>query len=125
MKSKMHNRPRVHVVDDEHLIANTLAKILNMNGYAASAFYDAETALEVAKTNCPDIFICDVMLVGMNGVDAAIRIKELCPTTRVILFSGQAEASDLLTNAQRCGHSFEILAKPLRPEALLRRLKLN
>ena len=37
---------RIFVVDDEHCIADTLAVILRKSGYEASAFYDAQSALE-------------------------------------------------------------------------------
>ena len=115
-------RRRVFVVDDEHIIAETLAEILNLNGYHATAFYCAEDALEGLHSGCPEIFITDVMLLGMNGVEAAVQLRRKCPGTRTLLFSGQAEASEVLRKAQESGYNFEILAKPIRPEALLRRL---
>jgi CheY-like chemotaxis protein len=59
---------------------------------------------------------------GVTGIDAAIRISEMVPHCRVILFSGQAATADLLERAKASGHRFELLIKPVHPRALLERL---
>jgi DNA-binding NtrC family response regulator len=52
-------------------------------------------------------------------VETAKEIMDLVPTCRIILFSGQAASTDLVSKAQSEGYSFEILAKPVNPEILL------
>jgi hypothetical protein len=47
------------------------------------------------------------------------------PNCRIILFSGQAATSDLLAKAQAEGYSFEVLAKPINPEILVEKLKVQ
>ncbi|MGC1421969.1 MAG: response regulator [Terracidiphilus sp.] len=113
---------RVLVLDDEQVIANTLALILNRSGFEASAEYTAEAAIQNACEHSPDILISDVILDGATGIDAAIRISEIAPHCRVILFSGQAVTADLLEHAQASGHRFELLVKPVHPRTLLDRL---
>jgi DNA-binding NtrC family response regulator len=63
--------------------------------------------------------LSDVILPGLNGIEVGIQINALFPKCRVILFSGQAATLDLLKDARRRGHEFEILAKPIKPAALL------
>jgi CheY-like chemotaxis protein len=116
-------RPRVLVVDDEHVIADTLAIILGQNGYDASAAYTGEEAVEKARTVKPDLIISDVIMKDMNGIEAAIQIRKLLPACKILLFSGQAATADLLDNARQQGHEFEILAKPVHPADLLAKLK--
>jgi CheY-like chemotaxis protein len=116
-------KPRVLVVDDEHVIADTLAIILGQNGYDASAAYTGEEAVEKAKTVKPDLIISDVIMKDMNGIEAAIQIRKLLPACKILLFSGQAATADLLDNARQQGHEFEILAKPVHPADLLAKLK--
>jgi CheY-like chemotaxis protein len=113
----------VLVVDDEHVIADTLAIILGQNGYDASAAYTGEEAVEKAKTVKPDLIISDVIMKDMNGIEAAIQIRKLLPACKILLFSGQAATADLLDNARQQGHEFEILAKPVHPADLLAKLK--
>jgi CheY-like chemotaxis protein len=116
-------KPRVLVVDDEQVIADTLAKILDINGYEASAVYTGTAAVEKARTLQPDLIISDVIMPDMNGIEAAISIRGFLPSCKILLFSGQAATADLLENARAQGHEFEILAKPVHPADLLAKLK--
>lgn len=110
---------RIVVVDDETRIANTLVEILKDEGFDAMSASTGEAAIELARTFKPDIVLSDVIIPGLNGIEAAIRIGELLPKCRIILFSGQAATLDLLKDARQRGHDFEILAKPIKPATLL------
>ena len=114
---------RVLVVDDEQVIADTLAKILDLNGYDASAVYTGTAAVESAKSLQPDLIISDVIMPDMDGIQAAINIRRFLPDCKILLFSGQAATADLLENARAQGHEFEILGKPVHPSDLLAKLR--
>ncbi len=116
-------RPRVLVADDERVIADTLAMILNQSGFEARAVYSGERALELAPSFEPNMLISDVIMADLNGIDAAIRIREILPEIKILLFSGQAATADLLEKARAQGYEFEILAKPVHPQDLLSRLR--
>jgi DNA-binding response OmpR family regulator len=113
----------VLVADDERVIADTLAIILNQSGFEAMAVYNGEKAVEMAKSFQPDMLISDVIMTDLNGIDAAIKIRSILPTCKILLFSGQAATADLLDRARVQGHEFEILAKPVHPQDLLARLR--
>jgi CheY-like chemotaxis protein len=110
---------RVLIADDERIIANTLALILSARGFEAQAVYSGEMAIESAVEMKPDVLICDVILGGISGIEVAIRVSKLQPACKVVLLSGQAATADLLERAEAEGHRFEILAKPIHPNALL------
>jgi len=112
-------RPRVLVVDDEAAIADTITKILSLRGYSATAVYDGECALESALLAPPHLLLTDVVLPGMNGIELAQTIKRVYPDCKILLFSGQASTMDLLASADRSGHRFTLLSKPVPPEELL------
>ena len=114
---------RVLVVDDEKVIAATLAMILNKAGYNASAAYTGNQAVDLARSEKPDLIITDVIMPDMNGIEAAIHIREFLPACKILLFSGQAATVDLLEDARVHGHEFEILAKPIHPGDLLAKLR--
>ena len=123
MNSKDNKHLSVLVADDERVIADTLAMILNQSGFEARAVYSGEKALEAAASFVPDMLISDVIMADLNGIDAAIQIRNLLPSIKVLLFSGQAATADLLEKARNNGHEFEILAKPVHPQDLLSRLR--
>jgi DNA-binding response OmpR family regulator len=112
-------RPVVLVVDDEYVIADSLAQILKHNGYAAISAYDGEAALETALTMPPELLISDVILPGMSGIELAITIRRIFPDCKVILSSGQPTSARLLATAGAAGHHFVFLNKPVHPTELL------
>ncbi len=116
-------KPKVLVVDDEKVIADTLAKIFELNGYEAATVYTGTAAVESARTFQPDLMICDVLMPEMNGIEAAILIRSIVPNCKILLFSGQAATANLLDEARAQGHEFEILAKPVHPADLLAKVR--
>ena len=114
-------RPIVLIVDDEAVIADTRAMILELSGISAMVAYDGKSALEIAHTAPPDLLLTDVAMPGMNGVDLATAIRQSFPNCAILLFSGQASSADLL-NAAQAGQEFTILTKPLHPTELLARI---
>jgi CheY-like chemotaxis protein len=112
------------VVDDEHVIASTLALILNHAGFEAHAFFSGQAAVDSLEKLQPDLVITDVVMPGMSGIEVAIIIRTKLPKCRILLFSGQAATTDLLEKARAQGHAeFEILAKPLHPTDLLEKIR--
>jgi CheY-like chemotaxis protein len=116
-------KSRVLVADDEQVIANTLAIILNQAGFEARAVYSGEKAVESLDSFQPDMLISDVIMTGMTGIEAAIATRRKMPNCKILLFSGQAATADLLEKAREEGHEFEILAKPVHPTDLLAKLR--
>jgi DNA-binding NtrC family response regulator len=113
---------RVLVVDDDAVIADSLAVILNANGYHAKAVHSAEDALEESVLLAPDVLISDVIMTGMSGIDLAIHIANTVPTCKIILFSGQVQTANLLAEAAERGYRFELLQKPVPPQVILQHL---
>jgi DNA-binding response OmpR family regulator len=114
----------VFVVDDEVVIAQTLATILNQSGFKASAFDRPETAIAACAEQAPHLLISDVAMPGMTGIELAIHFRKAHPECRVLLFSGQASTADLLEKARAQGYDFDLLAKPVHPADLLARLRV-
>jgi CheY-like chemotaxis protein len=117
------NRPKVLVADDEQVIADTLVSILNRAGFEARAVYSGEKAVEMAQSFQPDMLISDVIMPGINGIEAAIEVRAKLPSCKVLLFSGQAATMGLLEKARAHNYQFEILAKPVHPADLLAKLR--
>jgi CheY-like chemotaxis protein len=116
-------RPRVLVVDDERLVADTTAEILCGAGFDAKSAYDGWAALELARSFHPDLLLTDVMMPLMNGVELAVAITKTLPDTRVLLFSGQAGISVVLEQGRNQGYEFPLIGKPIHPLKLIQALR--
>ena len=115
----MSSRSCIFVVDDEPVIASSLAAILQMNGFYARFFTSPLEALAAARSDSPDVVISDVAMPGLSGIDLAIQIRAQHPNCKILLFSGQAATSDLLEGARTQGYDFRLLQKPVIPSEFL------
>jgi CheY-like chemotaxis protein len=116
---------KIIVIDDEALIAETVVEILTQEGFDAVSVSSGFSAIELAKELRPAIILSDVIMPGLNGIETGIKIREIVPNCKIVLFSGQAATVDLLENARKQGHRFEILAKPIKPEHLIGVIRSN
>ncbi len=81
-------RRTIIVVDDEHVIADTLAAILTQSGFSALAAYDGESAFALISARVPDLLITDICMPGMNGIELAIQVRRACFINRFGLSGG-------------------------------------
>jgi CheY-like chemotaxis protein len=116
-------KAKILIADDEPVIADTLAMILNQSGFEARAVYSGEEAVQIAPSFAPDMLISDVIMAELNGVETAIMMRTILPQLKVLLFSGQAASGDILLQARDRGYEFELLSKPVHPKDLLRKLR--
>jgi DNA-binding NtrC family response regulator len=116
-------RGHILVVDDNRVIADTLAIILKTKGYSVRAAYSAEEALVLASEHEPTALISDVMMPGMNGMELAVHFHKSYPNCKVLLISGNTATAALLAESQRQGYVHKILAKPLHPTEVLQFLE--
>jgi len=118
-------KPKVLIIDDDPIHADTLAMVLNISGFTATVAYSGEQGLELARTGTFEHLVTDVMMEGMSGIEAAIAIRQVLPQCRILLISGNNDTTALLAAAAAQGHNFEILAKPVHPTVLLEQMRSN
>ena len=110
---------RILIVDDEAVIADSLAAILGRAGYQTETAYCAEEALSRCTAAHFDLVLSDVSMPGINGIEMAILIRQRHPHCRILLFSGRLSHSGLLADASMRGFDFDLLLKPVHPKDLL------
>ncbi len=115
--------PQVLVIDEDPAVANTLADVLNLSGFEATAGYTGAYAVELAGMRHFDLLVTAVVMADMNGVEAALEVQKLMPDCRVLLISGHPDALAILDAAKRRGHHFDVLAKPIPPVVILETLR--
>lgn len=110
---------RAFVVDDDAIVASTLAAILRLHGFSVKFFSDPTDALAYALIEPPELLVSDVVMPVLSGIDLAMQIKLLCPTCKILLFSGKADTVDFLHDAERIDANLHIIPKPVQPSKLL------
>jgi len=85
-------RPRVWVLDDEHLVAKTVQRILerSFDVFLADDALDVLSRLESGQTY--DAFVCDLMMPGMSGMELWNQVQQKWPhlAARMVFASGGA-----------------------------------
>ena len=97
------HRPKLHLVDDNVDAAQTLAMLLEMDGYEVSVTHDATSTLaRVAelvkeKASLPDVFILDIGLPDMDGNDLSRRLREIPALSHatLIALTGYGQRADI------------------------------
>ena len=82
----------VYVVDDDEAIANLIFQTLKFQGYRVQVFYSGESMLEQLRHGFPDLIILDVMMPGIDGVEAARQLREFS-SVPIMMLSVQDDVS--------------------------------
>ena len=116
---------KILVVDDEKLLVKGMKFNLENEGYEVMTAYDGAAAVELEKKENFDLIVMDVMMPGLSGSDACMKIREFSDVP-VIMLTARSEDSDKLMGFA-CGADdyvtkpFNILELKARIRALLRR----
>jgi len=121
----MQNREKslIFVVDDEEIIASTIAAILRLKGFDAVPFTRSSEALETSRSVAPDLLISDVMMPTLCGPELAHHIQAHHSNCKVLLFTGDWDRADLEIAAYEPGLTYQLIPKPVHPRELLRKVR--
>jgi DNA-binding NarL/FixJ family response regulator len=95
---------RILLVDDHKLFRKGIRSLLQtVSGVEVIAEADnGREALGLIETHRPEVVLMDVMMPGLNGLDATARVARTCPATRVIMLS-MNKGEDSVLQALRAG----------------------
>lgn len=114
---------RVLVVDDDHIVADSLSAILRGRSFDSRATYSGEDAAMTAIAWNPDAVITAVIMGEMDGVALSIYLAQSLATCRVLLLPGNLATEKLLNQSKDIGHVVPILAKPFHPDQVFEFLR--
>ena len=108
--------PRILVVDDEPGIRQSLAGVLEDEGYQVETVGSGEQCLELLTSHSFDAILLDIWLPDMDGMETLLRIQEIPPADRpvVVMISGHGNI-ETAVKATKLG-AFDFLEKPLTIE---------
>lgn len=104
------------IVDDEPLVRNFLNEVLKREGYRIDMAVDGESALKKVEKNYYDVIITDVRMPGINGLALLEKIKDLSPSTAVIVITAYGSIENAV-EAMKVG-AYDYLTKPIVPEQI-------
>jgi len=116
------NSDVICLLDDDPSVLKAVGRLLSSAGWQARQFNDPEKFLEYAKIHRSPVAVIDVWMPLMNGLEVQSRLKEVSPSTRVIIFTGKDDPLVRSTAVNAGASAF--LTKPFDDEELLTAVRL-
>jgi CheY-like chemotaxis protein len=111
--------PRTILLVDDFDDTRLMMKLwLGKNGYRVLEAETGEEAVSVAQRELPDLIIMDMMMPGMNGLDATQRIREYQPLRRTPIVAVSAYGVDEYRSIAIEAGCNEYVSTPFEPKAL-------
>jgi DNA-binding response OmpR family regulator len=113
----MNTTAKVLIVEDELIVANSMAENLEKAGFEVALASSSRAALESVERNSPDLILMDIRIDGpVDGIDTAVHIrKQLCSPIIFLTAHGDAET---MNRARAAGPS-DYLTKPVHHTKLM------
>lgn len=118
----------VLVVDDEVDVTNMISRSLMLGGFEVMIAHRGADALQLARQRKPDLFILDIMMPGMNGIDVCrhVRANPELRAVPILFLTARREIEDKIDGFEAGADDyltkpFDLREMELRVRALLRR----
>jgi CheY-like chemotaxis protein len=104
---------KVHINEDNLDAAETLAEILELDGYRVQLASDGKTGISLAQEVKPDVVLCDIGLPDLSGYEVAraLRANDALRATRLIAVTGYTQPEDR-RRAKEAGFDFHLPKPP-------------
>ncbi len=110
------------VVDDEANLVELVRDYLQREGYRVLVAGDGPTALDLARTQQPDLVVLDVMLPGLDGIEVCRRLRQFSDAY-VVMLTSRAEEIDAIIGLSVGADDY--VTKPFSPRELVARVKAH
>jgi DNA-binding response OmpR family regulator len=112
---------KILIVEDEPKVASFIKKGLEENNYEAEIAYDGISAAKLAAQYNYDLFILDIVIPGISGLDLCRKLKKQNPLIPVLMLSALGTTDDKVTGFDSGANDY--LVKPFEFRELLARVK--
>nr|ART35732.1 B60 [uncultured bacterium] len=107
---------RILIVDDEKIVRESLGSWFRDEGYLADVAESAKAALEKLAGNSWDVFLLDIRMPGIDGLELQRKIKEAQPDATIIIMTAYASVESAV-EAMKQG-AYDYIIKPFDPDDL-------
>ena len=112
---------RVLIVDDEEELAKTIAERLEIRGIKCRTVSESDKAIDLIKSQTPDVVVLDLMMPGIGGIGILKQIKSLERKTPVILLTGYG-SNEMTIEGMNLG-AFDYVLKPCNLDDLITKIQ--
>ncbi|MDF2510803.1 MAG: two component transcriptional regulator [Herbinix sp.] len=112
---------KILVIEDEIMLADTLAEILKQNNYSVDLCYNGEKGWEFIQTEVYDGIVLDIMIPKMSGYEILKAMREANINTPVLILTARSEMEDIVTGLD-CGAD-DYMTKPFAITEFLARVR--
>jgi len=116
------NASVVCLLDDDPFVLKGLSRLFASAALLAKTFSDPQEFLRYARTHRPVIALVDVHMPQMNGLEVQSRLREVSPSTRVIIFTGKDDP--LVRSTALNAGALAFFTKPFDDEEILTAVRL-
>jgi DNA-binding response OmpR family regulator len=109
------------LIDDDALLAKSLAYTLQQNGYRTTTALSAEEGLRRLEQDIPDLILLDIGLPGMDGLEMLKRIEQARTKVPVIFLTARRRELDEVLGLELGAQDY--VTKPFSEDVLLARIK--
>jgi DNA-binding response OmpR family regulator len=113
-------QPRALVVEDEAPLARLVARYLKREGFEVSSCEDGERAVQLTREQDPEVIVLDLMLPGVDGVEACRRIRAFSDAY-IVMLTARAEEADKIVGLSTGADDY--VTKPFSPGELMARVR--
>ena len=110
------NDTRILIVDDETIVRESLGSWFREEGYSVDVAASAREALEKLTIKGWDIFLLDIRMPGMDGLELQRKIKESHPDSTIVIMTAYASV-ETAVEAMKQG-AYDYIVKPFDPDDL-------
>jgi two-component system OmpR family response regulator len=110
---------KILVVDDENRIVEIVKAYLEKDGYHVFTAFDGANALEIARTQSPDLIVLDLMLPKISGWDVCRELRKES-NVPIIMVTARDEVTDKIIGLELGADDY--LTKPFDPKELVSRI---
>lgn len=108
---------RILIIEDEELLAGSIAELLRSRGFETEVALDGEMGLQYAQLGVYDLLILDVMLPKLDGLEVARRLRASHIGTPVLMLTARSALDDRITGLDAGADYY--LTKPFDTRELL------
>lgn len=113
---------KILICEDEEIMLTALEFRLQRQGFEVIKAENGKRALEIIKTENPDLIVADIMMPFVNGLELITFVRKDLASTLPIIVISALEHEDTVLEAFRLGAS-DFITKPFKPNELILRIK--